>query len=50
MKEAAGQNHGHLIDWSNKFEILFRSFSFLKEKSSLYVHHIAEVYAKFGVK
>jgi hypothetical protein len=49
-KKAAGQNQGHLINWSNKFEILFRSSSFLKEKSSLYVFQITEVYAKFGVK
>jgi hypothetical protein len=49
-KKAAGQNQGHLINWGNKFEILFRSSPFLKEKSSLYVFQIAEVYAKFGVK
>jgi len=50
MKKAVGQNQGRLINRSNKFEILFRFSSFLKEKSSLYVFHIAEVYAKFGVK
>jgi hypothetical protein len=50
MKKAAGQNQGHLINWNNKCEIRFRSCSFLKEKSSLYVFQIAEIYAKFGVQ
>jgi hypothetical protein len=49
-RKSAVQNQEHLMNWNNKFEILFRSCSFLKEKSPLYVFQIAEFYAKCGLK